>query len=187
MTFGIDGLNEFGELQRDWVAENKGVRPEFFVEKVGVTTGEDGIEKPIFIDCVRIHIAGDLLCQATLPVDETVKARFRPEFEAWKNTGEIGPRGTALTDWGVLTKAQVEELARKNVLTIEDVSALSDAHVGIVPNGQALREKARIFIEASADTKASREMQATNRALKSQIDALEAKFAKLDKSKGRAA
>jgi hypothetical protein len=163
-------INAFGETPRDWAQENKGVTPEFFLEKVGT---EDG--KPIFIEIVTIRMAGDTLSSPVLPVDEAIKERFAEAYQAWK--AGFDPNGGKITldAWGVLNSKQIAELQRSNINYVEDVAALSDANVSVLgQNPQRLRDRAKAFLECGGDSKTLRELQAENRAMKTEIAELRA-------------
>jgi hypothetical protein len=69
---------------------------------------------------------------------------------------------------------------------VEDLASLSDSHIHILPNGQRLREQAKVFIETDGDTKQSRELAAENRQMKEQLATLTKQVEALSK-RGKAA
>jgi hypothetical protein len=155
--------NEFGEIPRNWSQENLGITPEFALEKMG-----DG-----FVEIVRLVIAGDHLNEPVLIVDDKVRERFADEYERWKNGG-TDPR-TSLKAWGVLNDKQIAELERQNVGHVETIAALSDANVHILgPNPQRTRERAIAFLANSGDSQRLRELEASNRAMKTELVELRA-------------
>jgi hypothetical protein len=158
-------VNAFGEMPRDFAMWNKGVNPEFFLEKQ-----IDGT----FLECVRISVAGDTLNECVKPVDDEVKARFETEYARWKKTTDTVDPRTALEAWGPLTKKQCAELVKFNVNTVEDLAALSDAHLHILPDGRRMRDRAAAFLENGGDSKTLRELTADNKSLRDELASLRA-------------
>lgn len=159
MSFGY-GFDAFG-VPLDFVAMNKGVTPEFFVD-------------PGLGEMVRIRTAGDLLNIPVCPVDDRIRLRFGAEYEAWKAGGPANGNVTLLADWGELPQDALRDYRARGVETVEDLAALTDLNVNIAQGGRAWRAKAQAFLDredarrdvdaVSRDNEALREMVALLRA-----------------------
>lgn len=170
-------VNEFGEMARDWRAENIGITPVFRLEKMGER--ESG--EPIFAEVVELHIAGDRLTSFCGPVDDKIKERFAAEYSSWKSGDSAPIDKTPLAGFADLTEKAVGELEARHIRYVEDLAGVSDQNIASVPGGRALRQKAIDFVSAHADGRKFREIEAANRAMKDQIAELTA----LVKGKGR--
>jgi hypothetical protein len=144
-------INEFGGV--DYAPHNKGVTPIFFVEAIldeGATEREG---RTVYVDKerVRIHIVGDSTA-ATHPVDAGIIARFRDQYEAWKRK-QTGSHinGMPLSKWPISTPGMVRELESLNILSVEDLAAVSDGNIQNLTNGRAMREKAIAWLKSSTD------------------------------------
>ena len=151
----------------DWTAHNAGVTPCFFVDKVK-RKELDGTETEIEIEKVTIVVAGDILTECSLPVDDQLRARFVTQYRAWKDGKDISV-GTPLSDCPFLTDRQRVYLEANNVFTAEDLAALSDYNIGNVMDGRELRDKATRWLKK----RGASDLAAENASLKARLDALE--------------
>jgi hypothetical protein len=81
------------ELHVDPKIMNKGVRAEFFFERLECEPlkNEDGSiteREPIEDERVRIRVAGDVLTEFVGPVTDEIKKRFPEEYSRWKDDAE---------------------------------------------------------------------------------------------------
>jgi hypothetical protein len=159
----MQGSDEFGAMPIDYAVMNRGVTPEFSLEKAG-----DG-----FIEIVILRTAGDNLNSPCLPVDDAIKARFEPEYSRWKSADAVDPR-TPLEAWGPLSKKQCAELVKHNVNFVEDLAAISDANTHILPDGRRMRDRAAAFLECHGDSKTLRELTAENKSMREELASLKA-------------
>jgi hypothetical protein len=98
-----------GQLVVPEAVNNRGISPEFFIEKHErePLIDEDGKagepRDPLEIEMVRLKIAGDTCNEAVLPVDDEIRARFPTQYAAWKNDAEAiaisARRATPLKSW----------------------------------------------------------------------------------------
>jgi len=138
----------------DLDAPKKPAAPRFFVKAVKLEFRSQQEGRPIFEDreFVEILIPGDRRAIAHEPVGEEHKARWPRQYEAFKAGREAPLEGTPLREWPVsdMMPARVEELAFFNIRTVEELAAVSDAHLQNLGMGaRALREKARRFLEVA--------------------------------------
>lgn len=113
---------------------------------------------------------------------------FKKKYEDWKAGIETPEHGTPITEWPVLSPAQVENLRSIHSYTVESIAqwgeeALNRYGMG----GRELREKAKAWLE-SGDKNAEKllAVEAENRSLKDMIEKLAAKVAALEDDKPKA-
>jgi hypothetical protein len=87
------------------------------------------------------------------PVNEGIKQRFPRHYAAFKQRIAAPVDGSPLVDWAAITRVQVEELAFKNIKTIEHLANVSDAHTGSMRGLTALKQKAQAYLAQKEDTK----------------------------------
>ena len=144
--------------------------------------------RPIFqdVDYIEITTPGNQLNIIDTPVREQHKMRFPLQWAAYQNahSGDQREIGTPLKQWPLLTLAQAEELRGIKFFTVEGIANASDLQInnigmigGMAP--QALRERAKAYLQAAAGT-ANVEHQATENAkLQEQLKALQDQVAAL--------
>lgn len=87
------------------------------------------------------------------PVTESIKQRFPRHYAAFLQRIEAPIDGTPLAEWAAITRTQVEELAFKNIKTIEHLASVSDAHTGEMRGLSSLKQKAKTYLAQKEDTK----------------------------------
>lgn len=77
----------------------------------------------------------------------------RPAYEAWQKGQEAPTTGTPLAAWNGVTPEQADVLKLRSIRTVEDVAALTDAHIERIalPQLRAIIAAAKRFVD-SADT-----------------------------------
>ena len=112
-------------------------------------TAEQG--HPVFkdVEYIDIKIPGSRTGGATRPASERDKARFPRHYAAFKQRTEAPNEGTPLIEWPMITRSQAEELAFHNVKTVEQLIGMSDANAMKFMGMNALREKAKKWLEVS--------------------------------------
>lgn len=124
-------------------------------------------------------------------VSEQDKQRFARRWEAFER-GEDAPQdGMPLEQWPLLGVDQVADLKALKIYTVEQLAAMSDAHLhNIGLGGRQLRAKAQAFIDAAKGSADITQLAAENerlkeelKSLKAQIEDLGAKFAERSKRK----
>jgi hypothetical protein len=87
---------------------------------------------------------------------------MKPRYEAWKTNQQLPETGTPLAAWNHLTPEQAEILRVNGVRSVEDVSALSDAHFHRIPIAglRTITEAAKKYLAHSDINKISSEMAA---------------------------
>lgn len=102
---------------------------------------------------------------------------FHAKYKAWQQGQELPLNGTSVKEWPILSPAQVQNFIGLNILTIEDVAAMTeDALRACGIGSRDLRDKAREWIKGQDS------VSAENEALKKQIADLTARLSQLEKT-----
>jgi hypothetical protein len=128
--------------------------------------------RPIFteVEWITIMIPGER-DTVERPMEAQDHKRFAKQYAHWKQTGQEAATGTLLSVWPGITVSQVEELKHFRVRTVEDLANLSDGVTQRFMGIQALKQKAKAFLEAASANGGAR-MQAA-------IDAKDAQIASM--------
>jgi hypothetical protein len=143
--------------------------------------------RPIFddVEMIRIMVPGDKDSMICRPIHPDDKQRFSRQYQSWKanNDGDV-IEGTPLSEWPVITRAQVEELKFFNVRTVEQLANISDAHSQKFMGIQMLKQRAKDFLEAAGGaaigTELRRELEAKDAELEVLKQAVESLTAKVE-------
>ena len=105
---------------------------------------------------------------------------IEPHYKAWKNGKDMPETGTPLSVWPGVSEAEIFELNRVGIKSIEDLADSGDGAIEKIalPNPRELRKQARMFRDAQgqqATANALAELQerlaATEEALKEALEA----------------
>lgn len=131
----------------------KAVKQEFESQKQG---------RPIFIDVIYCEYwaAGDTKSRMDRPAHEDHKQRFSKQWAYYERTqgGDSMEIGTPLSQWAILSPADVENLKGAKFLTIEHIAGSSDLQLQALGMGVAglaphvLRARAQAYLGAAQDT-----------------------------------
>jgi len=169
--------------QVDFAPHNKGVTPVFFIEPVQDFAATEREGRAVYVnkERVRVHVAGDPLSAASHPVDANIIARYREQYEKWKRgKDENNIAGTPLSKWPMATPNLIRELEFLNIVSVEDLSNVSDANVSNFTDGRALREKATAWLATAKDTAAAMRYAADNQKLRDEMAELRKLVVKSD-------
>lgn len=102
------------------------------------------------------------------------KFQCRAQYEHWKKTQEQSIDGLDLSLVPFMNKAQVEDLKRQNVYTLEHLAELSDTTIQRLGMGvRELVRKAQEYLKSASDSARPMALAAENEALKLQVSALQ--------------
>jgi len=156
-----------------------------------IKTKEAG--RPIFEDIPYIQIMqpGNKDSVKVAPATARDKQRFPEHYRKFvAREDQEALEGTPLREWAGVTASQCKEFEFLNILTVEQLAAVSDSNgQGIMGLG-FLKEKAAKFIENAklgATAEALAEMKAENASLLARLEALEAGEPAPKKKRGRPA
>ncbi|MCR4339646.1 MAG: hypothetical protein NUW01_07140 [Gemmatimonadaceae bacterium] len=114
------------------------------------------------------------LANGTVKIARHHAERYAKQLEAFKaKSASPELTGTPLTSWPALDVAQIANLKSLNVHVVEALAELSDQNLVHFPPGtRALREKAKVFLEAAKGNAPIEKLAKENDDLKEQIAAL---------------
>lgn len=123
-------------------------------------TLEEG--RPVFkdVEYVDIKIPGNRTGGACRPASPADKLRFARHYAAFQQRMEAPLEGTPLAEWPMVTRSQVEELAFHNIKTVEHLAELSDTHASNFMGINALKTKAKQWLEQAAGAAPAAKLQA---------------------------
>ncbi len=143
--------------------------------------------RPIFEDRIycEYYPAGSTLLKMDIPVREEHKQRFSKQWAYFQSTqgGDSREVGTPLTQWPILSPADVENLRGLKFNTVENIAAASDIMLqalGMGIGGMApyvLRARAQAYLASANDTALPQKQAEDIEALKKQIADLTAMVA----------
>lgn len=146
------GAHEVPDLAK--AVQNNGVWPRFHMVAKLNKKQSDEAGRPMHdqVEWVDVVIAGDRNSQPSHKVTDIDKHKWPDEYSAFKNGAKMPVQGTPLSEWNQLSVSQVADLTSIGVLTVDMLADLSDSQIqGYGMGGMQLREKAKAFIETSAD------------------------------------
>jgi hypothetical protein len=165
--------NQYGRLPGD---ENLIVR--FMQEAVedDTATAETGVvsyKDEVFVDII---IPGNNTLKVYDIANDQHKFRFIREWEAYQAGQRVDVSGTPLKQWPQISAGQVRTLASMNVHSVEQLAAVSDAHIARVQMS-TLKHKAKAWLEAQAGQASLMKTQAELERRDAEIEALKKQVA----------
>lgn len=128
---------------------------------------------PVFDDVpfVRVIVPGDKNTVIDTPVREEHKQRFPQVWERFQKSNGDGESlsGMPIREWPAVTRGQCEELAYLNILTVEQLAAVSDGNGAKIMNFNALKRKALAYLEQAKDSAFTQKVIAENGKMQEQI------------------
>lgn len=102
---------------------------------------------------------------------------IQASYQNWKQ-GEAEPvNGTSIKNWPAVSPAQAQNIIKCGIYTVEDLAAIPDNELQILPiGGLALRQKAQSWLQAATD---KGKIAEENAALKAKVADLTATVEKL--------
>lgn len=164
--------------------QSSGIFPKFKIEPIQHIAKSEAEGRPVFVDreIVEIHIAGDAKSVVVRRVQESDKQRWPEQYEAFKKGLDQPLEGTPLNEWGSLPASRAAELKAMKIYTVEALADLDDNKIkNIGMGGRALVEKAKAFLDVSADQAVAERYAAENVKLKDDIEMLKQQMADLSK------
>jgi hypothetical protein len=131
--------------------------------------------RPVFIDkpYVKIMVPGDKDNIVQRPVRITDQERWPKQWNAFVNRQEQPVDGTPLSEWPGVTRAQVEEMKFFGVHSVEQLASMPDSQAQKFMGIQALKQKAKDYIEAAKGNAPLEQLRAENEELRNRMEALE--------------
>jgi len=151
-------------------------------EAASLKEGRDIYEE---IPYVKIIVPGDKDNIVQRPMREQDKMRFPRQWEAFERNEEAPMVGTPLSEWAFVNRSQVEELKYFGIRTVEDLANAPDSQIQKFMGINALKEKAKAFLEDSKLQAPIDKLTQENETLKAQLQDMQAQIAELSKPKRR--
>jgi hypothetical protein len=135
---------------------------------------------------VEIRVPGDRSLVHDVPVQDKHRQRFPREWAAFKAGDREQIVGTPLAMWPRISAPQVEDLKHLKIRTVEELAAVTDAHLQALGTGaRMLRDEAAAFLEAAKGTAPIAKMQAALTERDEKIAALQTQMEELKKALDR--
>jgi len=146
--FNVDDFDDSKQKQGD-----DSLLVKFYLRSRPDSTASLREGRPMFrdVEYIDIKIPGTRSGGACRPVRQSDLDRFPKHYAAFKNRVEEPESGTPLIEWPLITRSQAEELAFFNVKTVEQLVEMADVHVSKFMGLNAMRDKAKIFLQKAAD------------------------------------
>jgi hypothetical protein len=134
---------------------------QFYVKAVMNNFKSAAAGRPIFDekDFVRIIVPGDRNTVVDTVVTPEYAHRFRSRYEAFKRNQSEPVTGTPLSVWPHISVGMRAELAAAHVTTVEQLAELPDGLAQRFMGINALRQKAKTFLDAANDGAAASKLQ----------------------------
>ena len=160
-----------------------GVFPKFILRLVidPIATKEAGHDVHKEIEWVELFIVGDKFTKPSRKISDDDKQRWPNEYKAFIEGTEAPLKGTAITEWSVISRSRAADLQSMRIRTVEDLANLGDDAIQRIGMGaRDLVAKAKMFLE-SQDTNA--DLKKENNELREQLNALAEKVEAMSKPK----
>ena len=138
--------------------------------------------RPIFEDKIycEYYPAGSTLLKMDVPAHEAHKMRFSKQWAYYQSTqgGDSRELGTPLSQWALLSPADVENLKGLKFNTLENIAGASDQALQVLGMGaggmapHVLRTRAQAYLAAAQDTALPQKQAEDIEALKKQVSDL---------------
>lgn len=147
--------------------------------------------RPVFKDTIYVDIRapGDRLGGICRPATQRDIERFPEHYKAFLNRTSNDEKlvGTPLTEWALVTRSQVEELAFAHVKTVEQLAEMADVHGSRISGFYTLKQKAKDWLQVSKDNAAALELKEQLHQRDQRIAQLESQVTELAKAQEKPA
>jgi hypothetical protein len=127
---------------------------------------------------IRILMPANRLNEIDRRATDEDKLRFKRQFKAFVEKGEVLQIGTPLDQMPNISAAQVLELKYLHIETVEQLAGIPDSTVSTLgTGGQTLKQTARALLDRTAD---SVKLSEENRDLRKQLDEVLVRIAALE-------
>jgi len=176
--FSMTSAAMSGNTNRYQGDENLLVR--FYMHPAKDNTASVEAGRPIFKEVPYVHIMQpgnkeSIIHRKATDMDKHRFAEHFRKFEARENQESMD--GTPLIEWPAITRSQAEELKFYNVITVEQLVAMSDTNAQNFRGMNELKKRAAAFLEVSKEA-AGAEALALAQAKNEQLEATVADLAK---------
>lgn len=178
----IADLNPDDFMSRNQNRMDEGLLVKFYIKPL--KDDEETIKqgRPIFkeVEYVDIKIPGNRLSGAVRPATTADIERFPRHYAAFKNrvTDEL-VEGTLLSEWPLMSRSMVEQLAFFNVKTVEQLASMTDGNAQKFQGINGFKAKAKEWLKVAKEGKAAADLAQELEKRDQQIEMLTAQVNKL--------
>ena len=178
----IADLNPDDFMSRNQNRMDEGLLVKFYIKPL--KDDEETIKqgRPIFkeVEYVDIKIPGNRLSGAVRPATTADIERFPRHYAAFKNrvTDEL-VEGTLLSEWPLMSRSMVEQLAFFNVKTVEQLASMTDGNAQKFQGINGFKTKAKEWLKVAKEGKAAADLAQELEKRDQQIEMLTAQVNKL--------
>jgi hypothetical protein len=186
-VFASGRVTDSGNVQH---ADDKALIVEFYLHSVRQGFESDKAGRDIFREepYVWIRFAGDRTREIRRPIIEFDKERFERQWLAFERQQAVVHEGTPLEAWASVSKTTALNLKSLNIHTVEQLASVNDGLLMNLGTGATdLREKARVWLKAAADSATTMHLESELKKrdddiamLRKQIEELSTKRSKKD-------
>lgn len=137
--------------------------------------------RPVFNDIVVLEIVNpnDQTVRVTRVATNSDKITYRKAWQAFVNEQKVGDvEGTPLREWRVVTRAQAQEAAYYNILTVEQLAEADESIIAdLGREWYELRTKAALYIQDSDAHASQKAVADENAMLREQVEAMQRQLA----------
>lgn len=129
---------------------------------------------PVFNDVpfIKIMVPGDKNTVIDTYADASYQRRFSRLWAQFKAQETQTSSGMPIREWPVVTRGQAEELAYRNIYTVEQLAVVADTHAQHIMNFHVLKAKAAAYVAMAKDAALVQKLTDSNSSLQAQIDAM---------------
>lgn len=119
---------------------------------------------------VEMLMPGDNKNAPVRKVTDTIRAEFPNQYAAFKRGEELSPEGTPIEMWPAVNPSLARMLKTMNIYTVEQMAEVPDTAIGGIMGGRSLRDRARVYLEASRNTAVSDALAQQNQRLTDEVE-----------------
>jgi len=175
-------VDNFASMSADRVSD-AALHVEFYTDALQSGYKSEQAGHPVFddVEMIRIITPGDSKTIIETKVDETHKFRFASHYKRFKDGLVNVVSGWALKEWPVITASQVKLLNYHNVMTVEQLSTISDQACNTIGMGMMeLRTKAKAALSAAAGNAENEARALREENLQRELDSMKSQLAALN-------
>ena len=196
MNAQLQGLDILGDNDQNAIHEGEGryaMDTKLFVtfKREPVLNDDKSAEagRPIYDedDFVTIVIPGNRNATFVSRVTNDVKRRFESKWKRYAAGLEQTQSGTPLEQWPQMSVSMVATLKAMNVYSVEQLAEMSDGDAQSIMGNFALRQRAKVFLEAAKGEAVNAKMEAQLEKRDEEINALKAQMQELINANAAAA
>jgi len=118
---------------------------------------------------VEILMPGDSKSSPVRKVTDTIRHQYPNQYAAFLRGEELSPEGTPVEMWPHINASLARTLKSMNIFTVEQLAEVPDTAVGNLMGGRGLRDRAKVYLEASKNTAVADALEHERQRLQDQV------------------